>query len=98
MQICTKNKQINANLMEAARVAPHQVGLIKLSKTQLKVLQSINPGEEVTSEQIAERCGLSCSWASTLLKRVWERGYLERVDYVRDKGGIFRVYAIILLY
>ncbi|PSW23948.1 MarR family transcriptional regulator [Photobacterium phosphoreum] len=78
MQICTKNEQINTDLMEAARVVPHQVGLIKLSKTQLKVLQSIMPGEKVTAEQIAERCDLSCSWASTLLKRIWERGYLTR--------------------
>ena len=45
MQICTKNEQINANLIGAARVVPHQVGLIKLSKIQLKVLQSIMPGE-----------------------------------------------------
>ena len=45
MQVCTKNEQINANLIGAARVVPHQVGLIKLSKTQLKVLQSIMPGE-----------------------------------------------------
>ncbi|HIF9284161.1 TPA: hypothetical protein ACX6RV_000382 [Photobacterium damselae] len=45
--------------MEAARFAPHQVGLIKLSKTQLKVLQLIMLGEKVTAEQIAERCELS---------------------------------------
>lgn len=45
MQVCTKNEQINANLIGAARVVPHQVGLIKLSKTQLKVLQSIMSGE-----------------------------------------------------
>ncbi|HIF9067516.1 TPA: MarR family transcriptional regulator [Photobacterium damselae] len=73
--------------MEAARVAPHQVGLIKLSKTQLKVLQSIMPGEKITAEQIAERCGLSCSWASTLLKRIWERGYLVRAAFMRNGGG-----------
>lgn len=88
MQICTKNEQINANLMEAARAAPHQVGLIKLSKTQLKVLQSIMPGEKVTAEQIAERCELSSSWASTLLKTVWERGYLVRIFVVRKCGGM----------
>nr|WP_238088695.1 MarR family winged helix-turn-helix transcriptional regulator [Photobacterium damselae] len=92
MQICAENKQINSNLMEAARVAPHQVGLIKLSKTQLKVLQSINPGEEVTSEQIAKRCNLSSSWASTLLKTVWERGYLVRTLFVRESGGIEFIY------
>ncbi len=74
MQICTKNEQINANLMEAARAVPYQVGLIKLSKTQLKVLRSIMLGEKVTAEQIAERCELSSSWASTLLKIVWEEG------------------------
>ena len=92
MQICTKNEQINANLMGAARVVPHQVGLIKLSKTQLKVLQSIMPGEKVTAEQIAERCELSCSWASTLLKTVWERGYLYRTLTLMLHGGIEYVY------
>ncbi|PSU23288.1 MarR family winged helix-turn-helix transcriptional regulator [Photobacterium kishitanii] len=88
MQICAKNEQINANLMGAARVVPHQIGLIKLSKTQLKVLQSIMPGEKVTAEQIAERCELSSSWASTLLKTVWERGYLRRTVFMREGGGV----------
>ena len=92
MQICTKNEQINADLMEAARVVPHQVGLIKLSKTQLKVLQSIMPGEKVTAELIAERCELSNSWASTLLKTVWERGYLYRRLTPMLHGGIEYVY------
>ncbi len=64
--------------MEAVRFAPYQFGLINLSKTQLKVLRSINPGEEVTSEQIAERCELSSSWASTLLKTVWEMGVFSK--------------------
>ncbi|ENX3946341.1 MarR family transcriptional regulator [Photobacterium damselae] len=94
MHICAKNKQINADLMEAARAVPHQVGLIKLSKTQLKVLQSINPGEEVTSEQIAKRCGLSSSWASTLLKTVWGRGYLVRDALIRQNGGTIFCYRI----
>ncbi len=92
MQICTKNEQINADLMGAARAVPHQVGLIKLSKTQLKVLQSIMPGEKVTAEQIAERCELSCSWASTLLKTVWERGYLVRTAVMREGGGLMFYY------
>ncbi|MGR5050705.1 MarR family transcriptional regulator [Photobacterium damselae] len=96
MHICAKNKQINADLMEAARVVPHQVGLIKLSKTQLKVLQSIMPGEKVTAEQIAERCNLSSSWASTLLKTVWERGYLVRTAFIREGGGVMFYYLIIL--
>ncbi|MCG3844445.1 MarR family winged helix-turn-helix transcriptional regulator [Photobacterium damselae] len=93
MQICAKNEQINANLMEAARAVPHQVGLIKLSKTQLKVLQSIMPGEKVTAEQIAERCELSSSWASTLLKTIWERGYLVRTAYMREGGGVIFSYS-----
>ncbi|WP_238087210.1 MarR family winged helix-turn-helix transcriptional regulator [Photobacterium damselae] len=79
--------------MEAARFAPYQFGLINLSKTQLKVLRSINPGEEVTSEQIAERCNLSSSWASTLLKTVWERGYLVRGGHVQMNGGLEFVYS-----
>ncbi len=68
--------------MEAVQFAPHQVGLIKLSKTQLKVLQLIMLGEKVTAEQIAERCNLSSSCASTLLKTVWEKGvFVERWPY-----------------
>ena len=94
MQICTKNEQINVNLMEAARAVPHQVGLIKLSKTQLKVLQSIMLGEKVTAEQIAERCELSSSWASTLLKTVWEKGYLVRGGHIRENGGIMFDYSV----
>ncbi|KJF95182.1 MarR family winged helix-turn-helix transcriptional regulator [Photobacterium angustum] len=94
MQICAKNEQVNAGLMEAARDVPHQVGLIKLSKTQLKVLQSIIPGEKVTAEQIAERCELSRSWASTLLKRVWERGYLMRAVSIRGDGGYLFNYKL----
>ncbi|PSU86944.1 MarR family transcriptional regulator [Photobacterium kishitanii] len=94
MQICTKNEQINADLMEAARAVPHQVGLIKLSKTQLKVLQSIMPGEKVTAEQIAKRCELSSSWASTLLKMVWERGYLKRTAFIREGGGVVFDYRL----
>lgn len=81
--------------MEAARVVPYQVGLIKLSKTQLKVLQSIMPGEKVTAEQIAKRCELSSSWASTLLKMVWERGYLVRGGHVRINGGLEFVYSLV---
>ncbi|HIF9340686.1 TPA: MarR family transcriptional regulator [Photobacterium damselae] len=80
--------------MEAVRFAPYQFGLINLSKTQLKVLRSINPGEEVTSEQIAERCELSSSWASTLLKTVWERGYLKRTAFMREGGGYLFNYKL----
>ena len=50
------------------------------------------PGEKVTAEQIAERCELSCSWASTLLKTVWERGYLYRTLTPMLHGGIEYVY------
>ncbi len=82
--------------MEAVRFAPYQFGLINLSKTQLKVMQSINPGEEVTSEQVAKRCNLSSSWASTLLKTVWERGYLVRTAFIREGGGVMFYYLIIL--
>ncbi len=51
------------------------------------------PGEKVIAEQIAERCELSCSWARTLLKTVWERGYLLRGGYVRMNGGLEVVYS-----
>lgn len=51
------------------------------------------PSEKVTAEQIAERCELSSSWASTLLKTVWERGYLVRGGHVRMNGGLEFVYS-----
>ena len=52
------------------------------------------PGEKVTAEQIAERCELSCSWASTLLKTVWERGYLKRSAFIREGGGVIYGYLM----
>ncbi|PSU86645.1 hypothetical protein C0W42_19715 [Photobacterium kishitanii] len=51
-------------------------------------------GEKVTAEQIAERCDLSSSWASTLLKTVWERGYLVRTAFMREGGGITFQYLL----
>ncbi|MBF4247475.1 MarR family transcriptional regulator, partial [Vibrio anguillarum] len=59
MGFLCQNEPINEALITAARIAPHQVALVKLSKTQLKVLSSIRWGEEVTSSQIADRLDLS---------------------------------------
>ena len=79
---------IDLNLVRAARAVPHQVGLVKLSKTQLTVLQSIKCGEEVTAGDMAERCGLSAAWASTTLRRLSERAYLIRRPESKQAGGI----------
>ena len=79
---------IDLNLVRAARAVPHQVGLVKLSKTQLRVLQSIKCGEEVTADDIATRCRLSAAWASTTLRRLSEKAYLVRRYEVRQNGGI----------
>ncbi|EAS64676.1 MarR family transcriptional regulator [Photobacterium angustum] len=95
MQICTRIEQINSSLIGGACVVPHKVDLIKLSKTQLKVLQSIMSGEKVKAEQIAERCELSCWCASTLLKAVWERGYLVRGGRVQMNVGLDSVYTLV---
>ncbi|MEZ8059527.1 MarR family transcriptional regulator [Vibrio splendidus] len=75
-------------LVAAARLVPHQVKLVKLSKTQLRVLDSIKQGEEVTAQYIAERCDLSPSWASSLLKSLYLRCYLTRVNVGLDFGGM----------
>ncbi|MDZ5515879.1 helix-turn-helix domain-containing protein [Vibrio fluvialis] len=83
-----KNTPINEALVAAARLVPHQVALVKLSKTQLKVLNSIIEGEKVTAAQIAQRCDLSESWASTLLKRLYEKHYLQRTGGGRQCGGV----------
>ncbi|MGF1736803.1 helix-turn-helix domain-containing protein [Photobacterium satsumensis] len=81
---------IDPNLARAARSVPHQVGLVKLSKTQLRVLQSIKYGEEVTAGDIAERCGLSSAWASTTLRRLSEKSYLSRhFESALAGGGVF---------
>ncbi|WP_330959487.1 helix-turn-helix domain-containing protein [Photobacterium sp. 53610] len=85
--------QIDARLMQAARLVPQQVGQVKLSKTQLFVLRSLRASENVTAEQVAARCGLSKSWASTLLKRINEKGYLVRESYSKDSGGIGFIYT-----
>lgn len=83
-----KNEHISENLLKCARSVPHQVGLLKLSKTQLIVLQSIKEGEEVTPSQIADRCDLSSSWASSLLKRLAEKYYLTRSCMQQLTGGV----------
>ncbi|MGF1684802.1 MarR family transcriptional regulator [Photobacterium minamisatsumaniensis] len=83
---------IAPNLVRAARAAPHQVGLVKLSKTQLRVFQSIKCGEEVTALQVSERCSLSPSWASSILRRLFKKCYLQRVDRTQLKGGIEYLY------
>ncbi|PSW14838.1 MarR family transcriptional regulator [Photobacterium sanctipauli] len=79
---------IDSNLVRAARAVPYQVGLVKLSKTQLRVLQSIRCGEEVSAIQIAERCNLSSSWASNTLRMLLEKCYVSRYGIKKESGGI----------
>ncbi|EDP60869.1 winged helix-turn-helix transcriptional regulator [Vibrio sp. AND4] len=80
--------ELNHILVAAAQLAPHQVKWVKLSKTQLKVLDSIKQGEEVTAQQISERCNLSPSWASSNLRNLYQRCYLARTNVGLDFGGI----------
>ncbi|MEZ8615987.1 MULTISPECIES: MarR family transcriptional regulator [Vibrio] len=75
-------------LVAAARLAPHQVKWVRLSKTQLRVLDSIKQHEEVTAQLIAKRCDLSPSWASSLLRSLYLRCYLTRVNVGLDFGGV----------
>ncbi|WP_371956886.1 hypothetical protein [Vibrio cyclitrophicus] len=42
----------------------------------------------VTASQIAGRLGLSVSWASSVLKRVRDKHYLQRTGGVRNCGGV----------
>lgn len=88
MSFLCQNEPVNEALITAARSFPHQVARVKPSKTQLKVLDSINVGEKVTAAQIAHRCELSESWASTLLKQLTERSYLDRKAGARQSGGV----------
>lgn len=96
MLFLCQNEPINEALITAARLVPHQVARVKPSKTQLKVLGSIRWGEEVTSLQIADRLDLSESWASTLLKRLYEKHYLQRTGGVQETGGIEFIYSRLL--
>ena len=80
--------EVDHTLAAAARLVPHQVKWVKLSKTQLKVLDSIKQGEEVTAQLIAERCNLSPSWASSLLRSLYLRCYLTRASVGLDFGGV----------
>lgn len=88
-----KNAQIPEKLAQAARITPSHVNLVKISKTQLKVLSSVLSGEKVTATQIADRCEISQSFASTLLKRLVERGYMARSCSGHETGGIEFQYA-----
>ena len=78
---------INEALITAARNCPHQVVRVKPTKTQLKVLDVIDKGESVTAQQMAERCNISQSFTSTLLKGLVEKGYLTRKVDSRSFGG-----------
>lgn len=93
MQNCAQITPINQCLASAARQFPHQVSLVKPSKTQLKVLNSIKRGELVTPNDIADRCDLSSSFASTLLRRLYEKDYLSRRQNVTPGGGITYSYT-----
>lgn len=94
MQNLAKNTPIDARLSAVARLLPHQVNYVRLSKTQLRVLQSINVGEQVTAVEIANRCEVSESWASTLLKRLYDKQYLQRIEGIRQCGGVEFNYSL----
>ena len=91
---CEQKGELNHTLVAAARLAPHQVKWVKLSKTQLKVLDSIKYGEAVTAQQISERCNLSPSWASSLLRRLYQRCYLKRSHESLAFGGVLFKYTL----
>lgn len=95
MSFLCHNAPLNEALITAARNCPHQVVRVKPTKTQLKVLDAIKNGESVTAQQMAERCELSQSFTSTLLKGLVEKGYLLRKGDSRTFGGVeysYRVY------
>lgn len=93
MSFLCQNEPVNEALITAARVVPHQVARVKLSKTQLRVLESLSEGEVVTAQQISERCELSQSWASSLLRTLSNRSYLVRQQVILDRGGVEYVYT-----
>ncbi|MCC2521091.1 MarR family transcriptional regulator [Vibrio coralliilyticus] len=94
MAFLHKNAPINGALIAAARNCPHQVVRVKPTKTQLKVLDAIKMGESVTAQQMAERCDISQSFTSTLLKGLVEKGYLTRKADSRLHGGVEFDYSL----
>ncbi|MFH0267244.1 MarR family transcriptional regulator [Vibrio rumoiensis] len=95
MQNLAKNTPIDARLSAVARLLPHQVNNVRLSKTQLRVLQSINMGEQVTAVEIANRCDVSTSFASTLLRTLMIKGYLKRKVMTERTGGVEFGYLVL---
>ncbi|WED23091.1 MarR family transcriptional regulator [Vibrio sp. JC009] len=88
MSFLCPNEPINEALITAARNSPHQVVYVKPTKTQLKILNQIRQGESVTASLIAERCDLSVSFASTLLKGLYEKRFLQRMGGAHQTGGM----------
>lgn len=95
MQNLAKKPPIDARLSAVARLLPHQVNYVRLSKTHLRVLQSINMGEQVTAVEIANRCDVSTSFASTLLKTLTQKGYLRRKVMTEQTGGVEFGYQVL---
>ena len=95
MLFLCQNEPINVAFITAARSCPHQVVRVKPTKTQLKVLDVIKKGESVTASQIAGRCDLSDSFTSTLLKGLFEKGYLLRRGDSRSFGGVEFSYCLL---
>lgn len=91
-----KKQTVDLKLAEAACRVPEQLHLVRLSKTQLKVLKTIVPSEKVTADQIASRCDLSKSWASNLLKALYDKKYVSRVGVHRSMGGMEYRYQFLI--
>ncbi|MEZ8308112.1 MarR family transcriptional regulator [Vibrio cyclitrophicus] len=95
MSFLCQNEPVNEALITIARQVPHQVGLVKLSKTQLRVLKVINVEEQVTALEIAKRCDISRSFSSTLLKMLMKKGYLTRKSIAKRTGGVEFRYLVL---
>ena len=92
MQNSASSVTIDENLSNIARRIPEQITLVKLSKTQMKVFLEIKRGELITPNDIADCCELSPAWASTILRRLYEKTYLDRRAESTQSGGLTYVY------
>ncbi|WP_338324207.1 helix-turn-helix domain-containing protein [Vibrio furnissii] len=70
-------------------------GASEANQDTTQVLDAINKGESMTASQIAKRCDLSASFASTLLKGLVTKGYLSRRSDSRSLGGVEFIYCLI---
>ncbi len=58
---------------------------LDLSEAEYNGLLCLNKGEKITCQEFSERMNLSVSRGSRVIDRLFEKGYLDRVDCFEDR-------------